>query len=93
MAIRIIVIDDGATPERPSGPPPASPFSGTSVTRLESLACHYRDLIASNVPHPPSWYSRQTLAEIEVDLAWKRQRGARAEAIGTLRVLLAEVAS
>ena len=87
--ITIIVLNDGATPERP----PASPFSGTSVARLESLAAHHRDLIAANAADPPPWYQKQTIAELEAELAWKRERGARAEVVSALRSLLTGVAS
>jgi len=91
--ITIIIFNDGATPNRPSGPPPAAPFAGAAAARLESLASRYRDLIAANAPHPPPWYQRQTLAEIERVLHWKRERAARAEVVVALSALLAEVAS
>jgi len=87
--ITIIVLNDGATLERP----PASPFAGSSVARLEGLASRYRDLIESNAPHPPGWYQPQTLAEIERVLHWKRQRAARTEVVGALSSLLAGVSS
>jgi len=91
--ITIIVLNDGATPNRPSGPPPASPFAGTTVARLESLASRYRALIESNAPHPPGAYQRRTLAEIERVLAWKRAAAARTEVVVALRHLVQEVAS